>query len=89
MTPPEITSIIAAASAGVAAVVSAIGIIVVLVVLYVVKLVIGKLAPPELAEPVLFIVGAICLISLLALAANTMFGVGPSLGSLRSGPLLR
>ena len=57
----------------------AIGIIVVLVVLYVVKLMVGKLLPAEFAEPVLFIVGAICLIALLVLAGNVLFGVGPSL----------
>lgn len=67
----------------------AIGVIVVLIVLYVIKLVVPMIAPAGFVEPVLLVIGGICLIALLVLAANVMFGVGPSLGSLRSGPLLR
>ncbi len=67
----------------------AVGVIVVLIVLFVIKLVVTKIAPAEFTEPVLFVVGGICLIALLILAANVLFGVGPPLSALRSGPLLR
>ena len=67
----------------------AIGIIVVLVVLYVVKLLVGKFLPAELAEPVLFIIGALCLIALLYLAATTLFGIGANLNIAPKGGLLR
>lgn len=68
----------------------AIGIIVVLVVLYVIKIIVGKIAPSELQEPILFVLGAICLIALLYLAANVMFGFGPPIGgrSFRTGATL-
>lgn len=66
----------------------AIGIIVVLVVMYLVKLLVAAFVPAPLAEPVLFVIGAIAIIALLGLAASTMFGAGPMLGA--SGrPLLR
>ncbi len=54
----------------------AIGIMVVLVVLYLVKLVLGWFCPAQFTEPVLFVIGAVALIALLALAATTLFGGG-------------
>jgi hypothetical protein len=66
----------------------AIGILVMLVVLYLVKMVIGWFGlPPEIAEPVLFVIGAIALIALLGLAATTLFGGAPLLTGNR--PFLR
>jgi hypothetical protein len=65
----------------------AIGLLVVLVVLYLVKLVLGWFCPAEFTEPVLFVVGAIALIALLALAATTLFGGTPMVMGGR--PLLR
>ena len=66
----------------------AIGIIVVLVVMYLLKLIIGYFVPAQFVEPVLFVVGAIALIVLLSLAATTLFGGGPLLGS-TGRPFLR
>lgn len=55
----------------------AIGILVVLIVLYLVKLVLARIAPEPFVEPIQFVIGAICLIALLGLAATTLFGGAP------------
>ena len=54
----------------------AIGLLVVMVVLYLIYLVIDKIAPPEFAAPVKYVIGAIALIALLVLAAQVLFGGG-------------
>jgi hypothetical protein len=64
----------------------AVGVIVVLVVLYLVKLVLGYANLGEWQEPILMVLGAVCLIALLLLAANSLFGVG---GPLLGGTLTR
>ena len=60
----------------------AIGVIIVLVVLYLLKMILGWFLTGDMAwlnEPVMFVLGAVCLVALLYLAANVLFGVGPPL----------
>lgn len=54
----------------------AIGLIVVMVVLYIIYMVIDRLAPPDFATPVKYVIGAIALIAILVLAERVLFGGG-------------
>jgi len=57
----------------------AIGLIVVMVVIFVIYFVIDRLAPPDLAVPVKYVIGALALIAILVLAERVLTG-GGSLG---------
>jgi hypothetical protein len=65
----------------------AIGIIVVLVVIYVVKWGVSFFLP-QFSEPILYVVGAIALIALLALFAQIFFGGGLTFGNVGSRPAI-
>src|SRR5712671_79540 len=54
----------------------AIGLIVVMVVIYIIYIVIDRLAPPDLAVPVKYVIGAIALIAILVLAERVLLGGG-------------
>jgi hypothetical protein len=66
----------------------AIGIIVVLLVIYVAKAAISFFLP-QFAVPIMYIIGGVALIALLALFAQIFFGGGLSLGSGSGGALNR
>lgn len=52
----------------------AIGLIVVMVVIFIIYMVIDRLAPPDLAVPVKYVIGALALIAILVLAERVLFG---------------
>ncbi len=54
----------------------AIGLIVVMVVLYIIYMAVDRLAPPNLAVPVKYVLGALALIAILVLAERALFGGG-------------
>lgn len=62
-----------------------IGLIVVLLVLYLVNLVIDRFAPAEIAEPLKYVIAALALIALLAIAGKALFGGGFGLRDMNMG----